>query len=98
MAENKEQKYSEIKVVRVGKAKTAAGNEFTTYKTLIVGNKLLDLKFTRQVKNAPEEPCIIRVADGKWNIDRTGLYPVCWVKEILEILPLPVKEVENPFI
>lgn len=93
-----DQKYSEIKVVRVGTAKTKDGRAFATYKTLITGNKLIDLCFTRDVRNVPTEPCIIRVPDGKWNISRTGLYPRCWVKEVIEILPLPQKEEENPFI
>lgn len=93
-----EVKYSEIKVVRVGETKNAAGNTFPVYKTIIKGNKLLDLCFTKAVKNKPEEPCIIRVPDGQWNISRSGLYPKVWVKEILEIVPLPKKEEENPFI
>lgn len=96
-----DQKYSEIKVVRVGTAKTKDGRTFTTYKTIIKEdnrNKLIDLCFTRDVRNTPTEPCIIRVPDGKWNISRRELYPRCWVKEILEILPLPQKEEENPFI
>lgn len=93
-----DQKYSEIKVVRVGTAKTKDGRTFATFKTIIKGNKLMDLCFTRDVRNVPTEPCIIRVPDGKWNISRQGLYPRCWVKEILETIPLPQKEEENPFI
>lgn len=95
------EKYSEIKVVRVGEAESKDGHKFPVYKTMIKDkqrNKLIDVRFTRDVTNRPTEPCIIRVADKKWNIDRSGLYPICWVKEILEIVPLPEKEVENPFI
>lgn len=92
------EKYSEIRVVKVSEAQTKDGRKFPVYKTVIKGNKLLDLAFTQAVKNRPTEPCILRVADGKWNIDRSGLYPKCWVKEIMEIVPLPAKEVENPFI
>lgn len=91
-------KFSEIKVVKVSEAQTKDGRKFPVYKTIIKGNKTMDLCFTQAVKNRPEKPCIIRVPDGKWNIDRSGLYPKCWVKEILEELPLPVKEQENPFI
>lgn len=93
-----EVKFSEIKVVKVSEAQTKDGRKFPVYKTIIKGNKTMDLCFTQAVKNRPEKPCIIRVADGKWNIDRSGLYPKCWVKEILEELPLPIKEQENPFI
>ena len=96
MAENKG--YSEIKVVRIGEAENKDGKKFSTYKTVIAGNKLMDLCFVRTVKNTPEEPCIIVVEDGKWNIDRKSLYPRVWVKEIKEIKPLPRKEEENPFI
>lgn len=95
------EKYSEIKVIRVLEAKTKDGETFPTFKTMIKDkqhNKLIDLRFTKEVKNLPTERCIIRVADKKWNIDRSGLYPVCWVKEILEIVPFPDKEEENPFI
>lgn len=93
-----EKGYSEIKVVKVSEAQTKDGRKFPVYKTIIKGNKTMDLCFTQAVKNRPEHPCIIRVPGGKWNIDRSGLFPRCWVKEILEEIPLPVKEQENPFI
>lgn len=96
-----EVKYTEIKVVRVSTATTKDGRKFPTFKTLIKdGNKekCIDLSFVSTVKNLPTEPCIIKVENGKWNISKAGLYPKCWVKEIAEILPLPVKEEENPFI
>lgn len=93
--------YTEIKVVRVSTATTKDGRKFPVFKTQIRENnkdKVIDLCFVSTVKNIPTEPCIIRVPKGSWNISRSGLYPKCWVKEIAEIVPLPVKEEENPFI
>ena len=96
-----EVKYTEIKVVRVSTATTKDGRKFPVFKTQIKDQgkeKVIDLCFVSTVKNLPTEPCILKVAKGNWNISRSGLYPKCWVKEIAEIVSLPGKEEENPFI
>lgn len=92
---------TEIKVVRVSQATTKDGRKFPVFKTQIKEQgkeKVIDLCFVSTVKNLPTKPCIIKVSRENWNISRSGLYPKCWVKAIDEIIDLPEKEEENPFI
>ncbi len=64
------------------------GKKFNAYKTFQNNGKKIDVKFTKDVKNQPDENCIILVEAGKMNIDKNRRYPCVWVREIKEIKPL----------
>lgn len=67
---------------------TREGKRFTSYKCLEKSGKKRDLKFTRDVKDPPEEDCFIVVAKQDINRDSLRQYPCYWVKQIVEIVPL----------
>ena len=81
----------EIKVVKVTPIETKDGKKFTAYKTVGKDGKLLDLRFRRDVNNAPTEPCVIVVDELNVNVDNTRQFPVVWVSAIEEIKPLERK-------
>lgn len=68
-------------------ATTKDGRNFDTFKGVQKDGKLIDVKFTKDVKNVPQESGIIHVLPEKVNIDKNRKYPVCWVKEIKEFEP-----------
>jgi hypothetical protein len=84
----------EIKATqREAKSGANKGQKFYSYKGLTKDLEYVDLKFTKEVKNAPEKDCIIVVPRNKVNYigrDRRK-YPLTWVQEIVEI-----KEKYNP--
>ncbi len=73
-----------IKIEKPDGSKTS----FYAYKTFLKNGKKMDLKFTKEVKNAPTEDCMISVNADNMNIDRNRKYPLVWVKKIEEILPV----------
>ena len=77
-----------IKIIEVKEitAKTT-GNKFTAYKAVTKNGNKIDCRFTKDVKNAPTEPCYIVVDEDKANVATNRQYPVLWVKEVKEILP-----------
>lgn len=68
------------------------GREFDTYKAVQKDGKIVDLKFTRDVKNLPTEDCYIVVAGDKINLAKKREYPCFWVKEVSEIIPFEKQE------
>lgn len=78
-------KYLEIPVL-VKELETKEGKKFNVYKAVQNNGKLIDLKFRREVKNLPEQNCIIRVLPENVNIDKTRRYPALWCKKIEEII------------
>lgn len=91
--------YDKIKIVKteiIESKKT--GNKFRVYKTTDPENgKIIDLRFTREVKNAPEERCYIIVPEGGSNIDRSKEYPICWVKEVSRVVPFASEKKDTGF-
>ena len=68
--------------VVVKEMKDKDGKKFNSYKTPTNLGNLLDLRFTRDVKNLPEENGYIYVAKDKINLAENRLFPCFWVKEI----------------
>lgn len=81
----------QIKIIEVNEIKTPDGKSFNAYKTVAKNGKKLDVKFVRGCHNVPTEPCIIEVLDENGNVDTTRQYPVLWIKDVAEILPLSRK-------
>lgn len=61
---------------------TADGRNFDTYKAVEKSGKLVDLKFTKDVKNMPNESGFIYVENDKINLSNKSKYPVYWVKGV----------------
>lgn len=72
-----------IRVVKVKEMKNKDGHGFLTYKTVDKNGKLMDLKFRREVKNAPEEPCTLLIESPEdFNVDTTKQWPCVWVRKL----------------
>lgn len=69
----------------VKELKTKEGKAFRAYKAVTVDGKLMDVSFTREVKNLPEKNCIIEVANENMNLDKNRKFPKLWVKKIESI-------------
>lgn len=80
----------EIRIL-VKEVTTKDGKKFNSYKAVQKDGKLIDLRFTKEVKPLPEEDCFIVVEEKNINIDNSRLYPRCWVKRIEEIKPFETK-------
>lgn len=80
-----------IRVVEVKPIETADGKKFTAYKVLTKDGRKIDAKFRQDVKLLPKEPSIIIVDDEKCNVSTNRQYPVLWVSEVKEILPVEKK-------
>lgn len=84
----------EVQFEENGKKKT-----FTAYKAVEASGKLVDLKFTKAVKNAPEEDGVIVVERDQINLAKNQKYPCYWVKGIVEFKPksTTTEETDLPF-
>jgi len=87
---NTVEKFLEIEVREITVTRTdGSKNVFNAFKTYLKNGKKMDLKFTKDVKNIPNEDCLIKVNVDDMNIDRNRKYPVVWVKRIIEAMPKP---------
>ena len=74
-----------FKIIEVKEITAKNGNKFTAYKTIGKGGRKLDVKFTRDCKLLPTEPCTIVVAQQDANVDTSRVYPCLWIKNVLRI-------------
>lgn len=74
----------EISVKTIKFAGETGEESFLAYK-VFTKKGWVDLKFTKDVKNAPTKNCFIFVDTDKLNINKTGRFPIVWVKEIAKI-------------
>lgn len=63
---------------------TKEGKSFDTFKAVQKNGKLIDCKFTKDVKNLPDESCFMYVEEDKINIDKNKKYPTLWVKKVVK--------------
>ena len=80
-----------VKIIEVNEITPKTGSKFIAYKTVDKNAKKMDVKFTRDCRNTPTEPCEIIVDDSQANVDTNRQYPCLWIKDVLEIRPLPHK-------
>ena len=66
------------------------GETFIACKTATKNGKKKDLKFRREVENAPKDDCFIIVDEKNINLEseNASLYPAVWVHKIDEIVTL----------
>ena len=91
-----------IKVI-VTERQTQEGKKFNAYETITKNDRKVKLKFRKEVKNLPEKTCyaIINVEDI--NVNKSGEYPVVWVKavqsyeDLQEVAKENSKKVVNEF-
>lgn len=75
--------------------KTKDGKEFISYRAVQNDGKLIDCRFTRDVKNAPEKTSYVMVDPSQMNISYSYEYPRLWIKRIEEIIPIENEEINN---
>lgn len=75
----------EIKIIECKEITTKNGRKFTAYKTVGKGGRKMDVRFTKECTKTVKEPCTIVVDRTKANVDKTRLYPILWIKDIVEI-------------
>lgn len=80
-----------IKIIEAKEITPKSGAKFTAFKTVDKSGKKMDVKFIRDCRNVPTEPCEIIVDDSQANVDTNRQYPCLWIKEVLEIKPLERK-------
>ena len=80
-----------FKIIEVKEINTKDGKKFNTYKTVAKNGKKLDVRFRKDCKNIPTEPCEILVKVENCNVDSTRQYPILWVTNVEEITPLERK-------
>lgn len=61
------------------------GSKFIAFSAVQKDKRLMDCKFINSVNQKPTQSCYIRVKLKDINIDRNRLYPVLWVRHVLEI-------------
>ena len=75
----------QFKIIEVKEITSNNGNKFLAFKTLGKGGRKLDVRFVRDCKNIPTEPCVIHVKPENCNVDTTRQYPILWVKNVESI-------------
>lgn len=86
----------EIKIVKIVEMTNKTnGNKFNVYKTETKEHKLMDIKFTRAVKDIPTSTGILLVDSNNMSIDKNRKYPCLWVKEIEDFKPFESNEEKN---
>lgn len=78
-----------VKEIRVitKKIKTHDGKEFNAYTTYDKENKRYKVKFTKAVKNTPEDSCIVVFDSINANVSEDAYGKVLWIDKIDEIKP-----------
>ena len=74
-----------FKIIEVNEITTKDGKKFNAYKTLANGGRKMDVRFVRNCKNIPIEPCVIVCEEGQSNVDTTRQYPILWIKDVVRI-------------
>lgn len=78
----------EIKIIKKTLA-TKDGKKFDVFKAVQKNGKLIDCKFTKEVKEKPSKSCTIKVDENYMNVDNSRLYACLWIKKIEEIIDNP---------
>lgn len=71
--------------------------KFKAYKTVDKSGRKMDVRFTHDCSNVPTEVCTIVCIKDNCNVDTRRQYPILWVKEVEEILPIERKSNVNDF-
>lgn len=74
-----------FKIISVQEITTKDGKKFNAYKTLANGGRKMDVRFVRDCKILPKEPCVIIVKETDCNVDTTRQYPILWIKDVIRI-------------
>lgn len=82
-------------IVKVGTK--SDGKKFDYYKTSLENGKLMDVRFTKDVKNVPSKTCFIYVNEKDINLDSKREYPCYWVKHIESVEEIEYTNNDLPF-
>lgn len=81
-----EAKKREIRIIAEERETNDGSRKFMTFKAVLKDGSLMDCRFTRACKNAPEKSCTIVVLSDNANVDKNKLYPVLWIKAVEDII------------
>lgn len=73
------------------------GKAFDYFKTADENGKLMDVRFTKDVKNVPSKTCFILVDEKDINLDSKREYPCYWIKHIVDIQEIAYTNNDLPF-
>lgn len=74
------------------------GKKWLAFKAVKKDGKLIDCRFVRACNIIPTESCIIVVDPAEINIATNRLYPILWVKNIIEIKSVKEQQAVDPTI
>jgi len=82
--------FKTLKIIATEREDREKKTKFMTFKTYGKGGKLIDVKFTKECKDAPntEGTHTIEVYCDEMNIDTQRRFPVLWIKSIKRVVPL----------
>ena len=80
-----------FKITEVKEITANNGNKFNAFKTIANGGRKMDVRFVRNCKNVPTEPCVIVCDENDCNVDTTRQYPILWIKNVISIEPFERK-------
>lgn len=86
-----------FKIIEINDISTPDGKKFKAYKTIANGGRKMDVRFVRDCKITPEEPCVIVCDETDCNVDTTRRYPILWVKNVLRLEPFERKNNLNDY-
>lgn len=86
-----------FKIIEINDISTPDGKKFKGYKTIANGGRKMDVRFVRDCKIVPVEPCVIVCDENDCNVDTTRRYPILWVKNVLRLEPFERKNNLNDF-
>lgn len=61
--------------------------KFLTYKTFSKNGRATEVKFRQEANNVPKADCYIEVNNADVNLNTAGKYPVCWIADVIRIVP-----------
>lgn len=86
-----------FRIIEVKEITTNDGKKFNAFKTIGKGGRKMDVRFNRDVKNTPIEPCVVVCEDTECNVDTTRQYPILWIRNITRIEPIERKSNVDEF-
>ena len=78
-------KRQEIRIIAEQRETKDGARKFMTLKAVMKDGSLMDTRFTKACKNAPDKTCTIVVLAENANVDKNRLYPILWIKAVEEV-------------
>lgn len=90
-----EQKTRRLEIKVTERQTNDGAKKFLTYKTFSKNGRATEVKFRQDAQNVPKIDCFIEVDESKLNLNTAGKYPVCWIADVVRIIPADEIEAER---